>query len=604
MMRLNLQIAFLLLLSSTALQAAQKKVLILHEGSRLLPYQAIVSRELQAEIASDDGLDTEVFEEYLDNWRLDADLLRSANALETKYSGRRFDVVVADGTGALRLLTKGPPEFLRGTAVIFVSVAVNEGLATLPSNITGVATHVDYAGTIRLAQALQPDLKNIYYIESEPFSDGAPKNEMLRGEIASLHKGLEISFWEREDLGSLLQKVGNLPPHSAVLFDNYFEDLGGHTYIPAEACAQVADHSNAPVYAAYQTMIGNCAVGGVVVNFEALARQSARMILGLLHGAKISDFPVEKSQNQLAIDWRQLERFDLPERLIPPGAIVYFREPTLWTLYRWYFITGGAVFLVQMILIFKLAIEGKRRKRSENSTRELAGRLIHAQEEERRRIAAELHDDVCQRLALVCLQLDTIRAAPPRSQESLVRELSVLYDETDLISSDIHQFSRELHPAILERLGLIPALHRFCDEFTVHRKIVVHFSTNGEEAVLDQEVALVMFRIGQECLMNISKHSGAESCDVTLRFSHDRVTLEICDTGTGFDLQEQKGSTGLGLQSMRERLRSVSGSLRVHSAPGRGTRVHAEVPIDRAVTEKAQTDVDHAKANEPNVPAA
>ena len=233
-----------------------------------------------------------------------------------------------------------------------------------------------------------------------------------------------------------------------------------------------------------------------------------------------------------------------------------------------------------------------------------ADRLIHAQEEERRRIAAELHDDVCQRLALVCLQLDTIRAAPPRSQESLVRELSVLYDETDLISSDIHQFSRELHPAILERLGLIPALHRFCDEFTVHRKIVVHFSTNGEEAVLDQEVALVMFRIGQECLMNISKHSGAESCDVTLRFSHDRVTLEICDTGTGFDLQEQKGSTGLGLQSMRERLRSVSGSLRVHSAPGRGTRVHAEVPIDRAVTEKAQTDVDHAKANEPNVPAA
>jgi signal transduction histidine kinase len=604
MMRWKCQIAFLLLLASTATRAAQKNVLILHEGSRLLPYSAIVSRELQAEITADKSLDTEVFEEYLDNWRLNADLARSANALETKYSGRRFDVVVADGAGALRLLTKGPPEFLRGTAVVFVCVAVNQGLAALPSNITGVSTHVDYAGTIRLAQALQPDLKNIYYIDNEPFTGGAAKNEMLRSEVTSVHKGLEISLWEPEDFASLLKRVGELPLHSAVLFDEYYEDSGGHTYIPAEACAQVADHSNVPVYAAYQTMIGNCAVGGVVVNFEALARQSGRMILGLLHGAKIADFPVEQSQNEIAIDWRQFERFGLSEHLIPREAVVYFREPTLWTRYRWYFIIGGLVILLQMMLIFKLAIEGKKRKQSEKSTRELAGRLIHAQEEERRRIAAELHDDVCQRLALVCLQLDTMRAAPPSSREALAQELSVLYDETDLISSDIHQFSRELHPAILERLGLVPSLRRFCDEFMQHRKIAVHFSTSGDESALDQDVALVLFRVGQECLMNISKHSGAGSCDVSLRFAPDRVMLEITDTGSGFDPNEQKESTGLGLQSMRERLRSVSGTLRIHSAPGRGTRVHAEVPIDRTALEKPQFDLDRAEDNRPNVPAA
>jgi signal transduction histidine kinase len=604
MMRLKCQIAFLLLLTSPSLRAADKNVLILHEGSRLLPYQAIVSRELQTEIAADKSMDTEVFEEYLDNWRLNADLSRSANALETKYSGRRFDVVVADGTGALLLLTKSPPEFLRGTPVVFVSVAVNQGLATLPSNITGVSTHVDYAGTIRLALALQPDLKKIYYMDSEPFTDYAAKNEMLRGEVTSLHKGLEISFWEREDLASLLKRVDELPLHSAVLFDDYYEDPGGQIYIPAEACAKVADHSNAPVYAAYQTMIGNCAVGGVVVNFQALARQSARMILGLLHGAKVSAFPIEQSQNQMVIDWRRFERFGLPERLIPHEAVIYFREPTLWTRYRWYFIIGGLVILLQMILIFKLAIEGKKRKQSERSTRELAGRLIHAQEEERRRIAAELHDDVCQRLALVCLQLDTMRAAPPTSREELAQELSVLYDETDLISSDIHQFSRELHPAILERLGLVPSLRRFCDEFMQHRKIAVHFSTSGDESALDQEVALVLFRVGQECLMNISKHSGAESCEVSLKFTHDRVMLEITDTGNGFDPNEQKQSTGLGLQSMRERLRSVSGTLRIHSGPDRGTRVHAEVPIDRTASEKIQFDLDRAKDNRPNVPAA
>jgi signal transduction histidine kinase len=398
--------------------------------------------------------------------------------------------------------------------------------------------------------------------------------------------------------------VGKLPPHSAVLFDSYFEDPNGQTYIPARVCSQLADVSNAPVYTLYQTMIGNCAVGGVVVDFEALAHQAATMILGLLNGAKVSAFPIEESRKQVAIDWRQFERFGLSERLIPHGAAVYYREPTLWMRYRWFFIGGGLIIFLQLILIFKLAVEGKRRKESEKSTRELAGRLIHAQEEERRRIAAELHDDVCQRLALVCLHLDTLRAAPPRSLESLVQELSVLYDETDLISSDIHQFSRELHPAILERLGLIHSLRRFCEEFTMHRKIAVHFSTSGDEAALDPEVSLVLFRVGQECLMNISKHSGAESCDVSLRFTHDRVILEIRDTGNGFDPNEQRGTTGLGLQSMRERLRSVSGALRIHSAPHLGTRVHAEVPIDRAALEKAQIDLNRARDDQSNVPVA
>jgi ABC-type uncharacterized transport system substrate-binding protein len=188
-------IAVLLLVSSTAARAAQKNVLILHEGSRLLPYQAIVSHELQSEIASDRNLDTEVFEEYLDNWRLNADLLHSANALETKYSGRRFDVVVADGTGALLLLINRPPPFLQGAPVVFLSVADFNVTGALPPNITGIVTHVDYAGTIRLAQELQPDLRQIYYIDSDRHIDGAAKSNMLQDEFRSNSEALEISLW-------------------------------------------------------------------------------------------------------------------------------------------------------------------------------------------------------------------------------------------------------------------------------------------------------------------------------------------------------------------------------------------------------------------------
>ena len=133
-----------------------------------------------------------------------------------KYSGRRFDVVVADGIGALRLLTNHPPEFLRDTPAVFLSVALNNGIPTLPPNITGVATHVDYAGTIRLARTLQPHLQHIYYINGQPLDNAPAKNEMLQNEVRSARDRLEISFWDHDDLGSLLKKVGSLPPHSPV----------------------------------------------------------------------------------------------------------------------------------------------------------------------------------------------------------------------------------------------------------------------------------------------------------------------------------------------------------------------------------------------------
>lgn len=595
--------AILLMLSSAAFGASRKNILILHEGSRLLPYQVLMSREMQKDLASNTSLGIEIFEEFLDNWRLDQDMSRSAHALDTKYLGKKFDLVVADGSHALRLLLDHPPDILRGVPVVFVSAADFDLPANFPPHVTGIATHVDYAATVRLAQALQPGLQHLYFIDSEPLTTAA-KNQMLSNEFRSLRGQLDIVLWEQDDLGTLLKKVDKLPPNSAVLFDTYFQDPSGQTYVPAQVGALVASRANAPVYTMYQTMMGRGPVGGVVVNFEAIGRQASRIILAVLDGAKISDFPVERSRNEVVIDWRVFERLQLQEEQLPPTATVLYREPPMWVRYRWYFAIGGIVILLQLILILKLAIEGKKRKESEKSARELAGRLIHAQEEERRRIAGELHDDVSQRLALVCLQIDTMRGSPPSSRDALVQELSVLYDETDLISSDIHQFSHELHPNILEKLGLISALRRYCSEFSLHRKIAVNMQVSGEEPTANHETALALFRVGQECLMNVAKHSGAVSCDVRLNYKYNRVVLEIEDQGNGFDLAEVKEKSGLGIESMRERLRSVGGTLRVDSRLHRGTKVRAEAPIVRAVPDAAQDELDEAPEERSNAPAA
>jgi signal transduction histidine kinase len=264
---------------------------------------------------------------------------------------------------------------------------------------------------------------------------------------------------------------------------------------------------------------------------------------------------------------------------------------------------GALVFLLQMALIFKLLVEEKKRKRSEKATRELAGRLIRAQEEERRRIARELHDDLSQRLSLLCLKLDTLRASPPESSEILTQELTVLYDETDVLSSDVHQFSHKLHPAILEKLGLIAALRRYCSEFSAHRKIAVDMQVSGEEPFLQDETALALFRVGQECLMNVAKHSGAVSCELRVDYTRDRVILEVRDKGSGFEPQNLRGKVGLGLESMRERLRSLGGTLLVESARSRGTRVRAEAPILPAPADGVSRESENTAVEPSNVSA-
>lgn len=258
-------------------------------------------------------------------------------------------------------------------------------------------------------------------------------------------------------------------------------------------------------------------------------------------------------------------------------AASFYRQST--ARERWYLLAVIVLLFALVILLWKQARERTGRIASANAAEALPGRLIRAQEEERRRIARELHDDVSQRLALICCQIDIMRGTPPNSQERLVEELSTLYEETNLLSSDIHDFSRELHPAILERLGLSTALRRYCSEFSKRQKIAVNLQIRGEEPTLHQETSLTLFRAGQECLTNIAKHSRANSCDVVLSYGQDEVMLTIEDQGSGFDPRKRKA--GLGMESMRERVRLVGGTLDVDSAPLCGTKISVEAPVER-----------------------
>lgn len=206
---------------------------------------------------------------------------------------------------------------------------------------------------------------------------------------------------------------------------------------------------------------------------------------------------------------------------------------------------------------------------------QLTGRLIQAQEDERQRISGELHDDIGQRLSLLVFGLERLKAAlplPPAQQSELMQ----LRDQAEEITHDIHELSHELHSTKLQHLGLKSALTELCHKISAQRSIAIVLEVL-EPVPLDPDVQLCLYRVAQEGLNNVLKHSGSGRVTVSLSRDHLLAQLQIRDDGVGFE--PSLVSTGLGLASMRERLRTVRGVLRVSSLPGHGSEITAEVPV-------------------------
>ncbi len=211
--------------------------------------------------------------------------------------------------------------------------------------------------------------------------------------------------------------------------------------------------------------------------------------------------------------------------------------------------------------------------------RELSGRLINAQEEERRRIARELHDDLQQRLALLAIELEGAALGRPLSgHEDWATQARRFWTRTNEISSEVHRISHRLLPLKLETLGLLTTVESYCREVT-QQGVRVTFTHCDVPTSVPDDVALTVFRVVQESLRNVVKHSGASETRVQLSGRNGGLHLVIADSGCGFDPKLAAAGGGLGLFSMRERLGLVGGEITIESAVGSGTRIDAKVPL-------------------------
>jgi signal transduction histidine kinase len=218
------------------------------------------------------------------------------------------------------------------------------------------------------------------------------------------------------------------------------------------------------------------------------------------------------------------------------------------------------------------------RKLSEDALMAMSGRLITAQEEERTRIARELHDDLSQRMAVLQIGLEQFKQGLPDISPKAQQQLHTIAEAARDVSSDIHSLSYQLHPARLELLGLVASLKGFCKEFSTQHKIDVQFLHGNIPGQIPKDVTLCLYRITQEALQNVVKHSESAEAEVELSAHSAEIELCISDSGRGFDVESAKRAAGLGLVSMRERLRLVGGHLSIESAPSHGTRIRVRVP--------------------------
>lgn len=224
-----------------------------------------------------------------------------------------------------------------------------------------------------------------------------------------------------------------------------------------------------------------------------------------------------------------------------------------------------------------LAQELEQKVRTEKEIRALSARLINAQEEERARLARELHDDVSQQIAIVSIGLSNLKRAIPPEFAGVRAQSEATREKVASLGESIRRLSHELHPAVLQQSGLDDALREFCSEFGSLTGIKVAFCSDGPFDSVPAKIALCVYRVTQEALQNVKKHANTDHADVTLTHLAETIRLTVSDHGIGMESNGDSG--GLGLTSIRERARLVNGAVDIKSEPNRGTTLTVTLPM-------------------------
>ncbi len=696
----------LALATQTATAAEVKRVLVVHSFSSAAPPFTTHSLAFETELTARMGERVDLDEVSLDMARYADTEMQEAlvDYLRRRQAKWQPDLVVPIGSPAGVFVARYRDRLFPRTPILYCGMDKRRlPPQALEQNAAFVGESFDLAGFVEDILQVAPATTNITVVI------GATPLERywttaFREAYAQFTNRVNFTWCNDMSFDQMLEHAGKLPPRSYIFLVLLLRDASGVTHNADEALQRLHAVTTAPINGIFQHQLGLGIVGGRLYQAELEGVEAARVAIRILRGEPASSFP-PKIIGPLGprYDWRELRRWGISEKSLPPGSVVQFRETTIWDRYKWRIITVVSLCLAQALLIlvllanlvrrrraerslaesevrFRIAadaapmmiwmsgvdrrctffnqpwleftgrkleqelgngwVEGvhtadretclrtqaeafdaqqpfvmeyrlrrhdgdyrwvssagrprydmrgnftgfigscldiTERKQAEQTARELSGRLIHAQEAERARLARELHDDITQRLARLAIDAGLVeRDTAGAARRETMQELR---DGLVRLSEDVHSLSYRLHPALLEDLGLAEALKVECERFTRQHAIPAGVKMDEIPTRIPSDTALCVFRVTQEALRNVARHARANAAEVSLRRLDGGLQLAVVDNGVGFDAHHARHQGNLGLASMRERVRLVGGELDIESAPGRGTTILAWVPL-------------------------
>ena len=504
-----------------------------------------------------------------------------------KYRSIRPDVIVTIGMTALTFMLQQRADLWPGIPMVAGMLTSHQirGIA-MPGDVTPVLFDLPYERTLDVALALFPRTQRVVALSGSAPRDQADMAQIRDLEAKTRHR-LKWSYLTALSADEFKRRLARLPNQTIVLWSIVTMDNAGRAFFPAfKAGITLAPSSSAPVFGIYPTLLGAGSVGGVMMDPAATGREIAEAVRAAIRLPQSSTLPLARAgMESPTFDWKQLQRWGVAESRLPRGSNVLFRPPSLLETHREVMIAVAMALMILTALVAFLFQERRRLGASQVQLRRLAdalqhlsGALMMTQEAERARIARELHDDISQRLVLI--SIETRQLIQQAGVPALVPRLEALSLSVDDISTDIHRLAHGLHPAKLDLLGLLPAVKRHCQEVERQSGIAVELTGGDLPDDLSRDTSLCLYRVIQESLANVVRHSGSKHVSVDLRTLDGTVALTIADDGRGFDPGVVAVDHGMGLVSMRERLRLVNGVISIQSRPDAGTEIRARVPVE------------------------
>ncbi len=572
--------------SFSAEAAVPQRVLLIHSfGRDVAPYDTIAS-VFRTELAKGAPGPIVLFEASLDAGRPVAEEEEQAfsDYLVARFAGSPPDVVVTIGPPAARFYLARRDQLF--ASVPLVMAALDERLArgaVLLVNDAAIVGKVDLPRLFDNIFQLLPDTRTIAVVM------GATQLEQfwvaeLQREVAPFKDRANFLWLNDLSLDQVKERVGRLPPHSAVFYGLFIVDAAGVPYERQDALASLHAVTNAPIFSLYENELGKGVVGGPYSSQGRRGEQIAAEVQRILRG-EISAEPqiLVDGFEPPVYDGRELKRWKIDQARLPPGSEIRFNPPSMWDEHRSAMIATAIVIALQAALIAALLWQRVQRLRAEREAQSLGGRLITAHEDERRRLARDLHDDITQRLAALAIQAAKVEGGGTGNALAV----DSIHGRLVQLSEDIHALSYRLHPNVIEDLGLVEALKAECERVACNEPIRVEINAGTVPAKLPVDIAVGLFRVAQEALRNVTRHAKANAVKVSLQAREGWLVLDVRDNGTGFDGSRKQSGASLGIASMRERMRLLDGVLAVDSAPGRGTTITAKVPLQEGTWERA-----------------